>query len=165
MYRGLLVRNSEVGASSVTLEQILFDYACGNHMLWGAVVDKRYRRRHVGKAATRDTLREISRIAYEWGNRTAAADTAIIQALFANEIAHTPAAVVDELRSFGASKDQAEAAMSTCERTESASPRSWWGVAAGLTRNSQESGYQDERYELDKLAAIVMARGRQLVAA
>ncbi len=52
-----------------------------------------------------------------------------------------------------------------CERTESVSPRSFWGAAQGCTRISQDAPYQDERYELDKLASLILARGRKLVAA
>lgn len=165
MYRGLLIRNSEVGAASIVIEQILYRFVCGNHMLWGAVIDKAFRRRHIGTAVLRDTLREISSIAYRWTEQSPARDEAIIRGLIDAEIAHTRAAVVDELMSFGATKAQAGAAYDAAERHESASPRSFWGAAQGFTRISQESGYQDDRYELDKLAALVLTRGRKLVAA
>lgn len=65
----------------------------------------------------------------------------------------------------GTTKAQATEAYLTCEQTEGVSPRSFWGVAQGLTRNSQGSGYQDDRYLLDQLAAKVLARGAKLVAA
>ena len=150
MYRGLLVRNSEVGASSITIEPILYRYVCGNHMLWGAVVDKAFKRRHVGARVLRDTIREISTIAYRWTQQSAARDEAIIRGLINSEIASTRAAVIDELQNIGATKDAATAAYDACERTETVSPRSFWGAAQGLTRVSQESGHQDDRYTLDK---------------
>ena len=166
LFRGLLVRNSEVGASSVVIECILFRYICGNHILWGATIDRSYRRRHVGSDVARDVLREIGSIAYKWANHSAARDEAIIRGLIDREIAHTREAVIDELRAMGATKEQAEHAYDTCERTESASPRSFWGIAQGFTRDSQtDAGYQDERYQLDRLAAVVLARGAKLVAA
>jgi hypothetical protein len=163
MYRGLLVRNSEVGASSVVIEAILYRYVCGNHMLWGAMVDRSFRRRHVGARALRDTIREIGRIAISWSNRSASSDEAIVRSLIDHEIAHTQAAVVDELRKMGATRDQAETAFIRCEQQETASPRSFWGVAQGLTRLSQDAPYQDERYQLDRLAAQVLQRGAKLV--
>lgn len=165
MFRGLLIRNSEVGASSVVIEQILFRYICGNHMLWGAVVDQRFRRRHVGSHTTRDVIREISKIAWNWAQQSPARDAAIIRTLIDREIAHTREAVVDELRTMGATKDQAEAAYARCEQTEAVSPRSFWGIAQGMTRTSQDAGYQDERYQLDQLAAKILQRGAKLVAA
>lgn len=163
MYRGVLIRNSEVGASSVVIETILYRYICGNHMLWGAIYDQRFRRRHVGSHVTRDVVREIGRIAYQWAQASPARDLAIIKTLIDNEIAHTKEAVIDELRKMGATKEQAEGAYLRCEQDEKVSPRSFWGAAQGLTRMSQDAGYQDGRYELDQLAAKVMARGAKLV--
>jgi hypothetical protein len=166
MFRGLLIRNSEVGASSVVIDSILYRYVCGNHMLWGAVVDKRFSRRHVGSNVTREVVREIARIAHNWTQQSPERDNAIIRALVNNQIAQTREGVIDELRAIGATKDQAEKAYSAAEQHEpNASPRSFWGIAQGMTRISQETTYQDERYQLDKLAAAVMARGAKRVAA
>jgi hypothetical protein len=165
LFRGLMIRNSEVGASSVVIEAILYRYICGNHMLWGATVDRAFRRRHVGSHVLRDTIREIGTIAYKWVSRSAAQDQALIQTLIDKEIASTREAVIDELRAMGATKEQAENAYASCERFETASPRSFWGVAQGLTRLSQtDSGYQDERYNLDKLAGLVLAKGAKVAA-
>lgn len=165
LYRGIMVRNSEVGAASVVIETILFRYICGNHMLWGAVYDKQFRRRHVGAKVLRDTIRTINQTARDWSNRPASQDEAIIKGLIALELAATKDAVIDELRTIGATREQAEAAYAKCERTENASPRSYWGAAQGLTRMSQECPYQDGRYLLDQLAAAVLARGAKRVAA
>lgn len=164
MYRGVLIRNSEVGASSVVIETILFRYICGNHMLWGAMHDTRFRRRHVGSHVTREVVREIGRIAYQWAQASPAKDAAIIRQLIDREIAHSKEAVIDELKKMGATKEQATMAYERCEQTEKVSPRSFWGVAQGLTRISQDAGFQDGRYELDQLAAKVMARGNRVAA-
>lgn len=165
MYRGLLIRNSEVGASAITIETILYRYICGNHILWGAVVDKRFRRRHVGTKVVRDAIREISSFAYQYVQQSGDRDAAIIRTLIDRELASTREAVIDELRTIGATKEQAESAYAACEQYESASPRSFWGAAQGLTRISQQSGYQDDRFVLDQLAAKVLSRGARLVAA
>lgn len=165
MFRGIMVRNSEVGAAAVTIETILYRYVCGNHMLWGAAIDKRFRRRHVGTRVTRDVIREVSRIAYQWAQASPERDNAIIRTLIDSEIAHTKEAVIDELRAMGATAEQASAMYARCEQTEQANPRSYWGAVQGLTRLSQETPYQNERYELDKLASIVLARGAKRVAA
>ena len=159
LYRGIMVRNSEVGAARVTIECVLFDYICGNHMLWGAVIDRRFRRRHVGTRITRDTIQELLTIARAFNTRSASQDAAIIQDLVTHELAHTREAVIDELRKVGYSKQQADTAYDTCEQREPFSPRSYWGLAAGTTRASQESGYQDDRLIMDQLAAALLARG------
>ena len=165
MYRGIMIRNSEVGACSITIDLILFRYVCGNHMLWGAMYDQRFKRRHVGDHARRDAIRTIYGAARKWADTPAGADEAIIRGLIDREIAATRDAVIDELRGLGATREQAGAAYDTAERTESASPRSFWGIANGITRISQIDGYQDGRLELDQLAAAVLSRGRKLVAA
>ena len=108
---------------------------------------------------------ELQSIATRWVNRSASQDEAIIKALIDTEIASTRAGVVDVLAAGGMTKIAAAAAYDRAEATESASPRSFWGIAQGITRISQDSGYQDERYQLDQLAAQVLARGRKLVAA
>jgi len=159
MFRGLMIRNSEVGAASVSIERILFRYICGNHMLWGAVMDRQFRRRHIGSHVLRDVMREIATTAFDWTHASTQRDDAIIKALIEHEIASTKEAVVDELRKCGATKDQAESAYARCEQSESASPRSFWGLAQGMTRLSQETTYQDARYDLDKIAAQILAKG------
>lgn len=159
MYRGMLVRNSEVGACAIYIETILFRAICGNHLLWSATLDKQFRRRHTGPNAGRDAAQEISRIAWNWTQSSAARDEAIIKTLIDNELAHTKEAVIDELRKLGATLEQATQAYATCEQRENASPRSFWGLAQGMTRDSQETSYQDERYALDQLAAKILSVG------
>ena len=165
MYRGLMLRNSEVGAAAVWLEEILYEYICGNHNFWGAVINRTYKRRHVGVHVLRDTLRQIGTTARTWTNRAASADEALIRALIDKEIAQTKDAVVDELVKIGATKADAIAAYDRCVTDFDASPRSYWGIAQGFTKTSQDSGYQDDRLQLDQLAAKVLQRGAKLVAA
>lgn len=164
MFRGLLVRNSEVGAASLLIERILFRFICGNHMLWGAVIDKTYRRRHVGDKTLADTLYEIRKTAREWSEQSTERDNAIIRGLIETEIAHTKDEVIAELRKMGAAEATAKAMYDMAEQTETASPRSFWGAAQGLTRLSQEQTHQDDRLMYDQLAAAIMARGRARVA-
>jgi hypothetical protein len=165
MYRGLLIRNSEVGNASIEIERILFRVICGNHMLWSAVLQRQFRRRHVGKRVLRDVMREIGEIAREWTNASAARDEAVIRGMIDHEIAHTQEAVIDELKKIGYTEKSARQAYDLCVRTESVSPRSFWGIAQGTTRASQEQQFNDGRYELDQLAAKVLARGAALVRA
>lgn len=160
MYRGLIIRNSETGMCSISVEPFLFRWICGNHTIGGLVMDKTFRRRHVGKdKITRETMNEIARLAWKWTQRSAAQDEAVIQTLIDHEIAVTREGVIDALRKLGATKDQATEAYDACTIHETASPRSFWGLAQGLTRISQASGYQDERLELDQLAAEVLRQG------
>lgn len=163
MFRGLMVSNSEVGASSINIETVLFKAICGNHILWGAAFDKRFRRRHVGRHAVRDALRFLLRLAREYADRPASQDELLIQRLSELQIATTPEGIVDELQKLGATKTQATEALATATETEP-NPRSYWAVAQGLTANSQASGWQDARLDQDLLAAKLLSVGRQRVA-
>jgi len=165
MYRGVMLRNSEVGLTSVWLDEVMFRFVCGNHMLWGAVYGAQYKRRHVGSAVLRDTLREVGQLVRRVVNRPASADESLIKSLISLELASTEQGLIDELRKMGATVSDATAAYKAAVQTENASPRSFWGIAQGLTRVSQDSGYQDDRLTLDQLAATVLSRGRARVAA
>lgn len=164
LYRGIMIRNSEVGAAAVSFERVLFQYICGNLNLWGAVIDKQYRRRHVGNHVMRDVMREIGQLAYDWTTRPASADEAIIKSLIDHELASTPEGVADELKAIGYSKAEAEAAVQTCEQHFKASPRSYWGIAQGTTKLSQSAAWQSDRLPLDLLAAKVLQRGARVTA-
>lgn len=163
MFRGVMVRNSEVGRSRLEVICIMFRYICGNHIIWDAVVSREFKRRHIGQNLLRDTLREIAQIAKDWSDRPASLDQDLIKLLAQHQLATSKEAIVDELQAMGLTKKLATAAYEACEEHEAVSPRSFWGVSQGLTRVSQDSGYQDDRLELDQLAALVLRRGAEKV--
>ncbi len=168
MYRAIIVRNSEVGASSITLEQILYRVICGNHIIWSAQTISKFRRRHVGQHAHRDAVREIARIAVDLRNGSGAQDEKIIRLLIDREIASTKEGVISELRAAGMTQTDAEAAYAATETQEArttAAPRSYWGIVQGITWTAQRTEYEDERFHLDQIAAQILQRGRQMVAA
>jgi hypothetical protein len=51
--RGFFISNSEVGDASFSLTTFLYQYVCGNHMVWGAQGVKNIRIPHIGNADTR----------------------------------------------------------------------------------------------------------------
>lgn len=161
LYRGIMIGNSEVGAGSVWIDCVLFDFICGNHYLWGAVIDRKFRRRHVGHKVTRDTINELISMARSFNERSASEDERIIKALVDHEIAQTKEGVIDELRKLNYSKADASEAYARCEANDpTLNPRSFWGIISGTTRMSQDSGYSDGRMQLDQLAAAVAKRGQ-----
>src|SRR5512144_1698697 len=48
LFRGFILRNSDVGAAALTLDVFLFRAVCANHILWGFQYVAGFRRRHVG---------------------------------------------------------------------------------------------------------------------
>ena len=168
MFPAIIVKNSDVGASSVTIELIYIRYICGNHILWGVETGSSWKRRHVGQNAQRDSVREVLRLSAALANNDPADIERTIKTLAEREIATTKDGVIEELRALGYSEADAKAAYEATETERSsttASPRSYWGIVQGTTYASQQTGYQDERFTLDQLAAKVLTKGRALVAA
>ena len=60
-------------------------------------------------------------------------------------------------RGFGLTEDQATSAYAVAEQFES-NPRSVWGYSNGVTRISQLSSFQDDRFALDLIAAKMLRR-------
>src|SRR5207247_7310998 len=48
LFRGFILRNSDVGAAALTLDVFLYRYVCGNNIIWGFQHVAGFRRRHVG---------------------------------------------------------------------------------------------------------------------
>ena len=48
LFRGFILRNSDVGAAALTLDLFLFRAVCANHIIWGFQHVAGFRRRHVG---------------------------------------------------------------------------------------------------------------------
>src|SRR2546421_10050667 len=54
LFRGFILRNSDVGAAALTLDLFLFRACCANHVIWGFQHVATFRRRHVGASIQRD---------------------------------------------------------------------------------------------------------------
>src|SRR4030095_13767099 len=50
LFRGFILRNSDVGAAALSLDVFLFRAVCGNHLIWGFQHVAGFRRRHMGAA-------------------------------------------------------------------------------------------------------------------
>ncbi len=157
MFRGVILRNSEVGAACLSIETFLFRVVCGNHIIWSAENHRQFKRRHVGTAG-RDWSHTLAHVIRGELTRTASADESRIEALAAHVLGKDRDKVIEVGRGLGLSRDLAESAYDRAERDESCSPRSAWGYANGITRVSQDAAFQDDRYSLDLAAGRLLAR-------
>src|SRR3989337_3297764 len=48
LFRGFMLRNSDVGAAALSLDLLLFRAVCANHIIWGFQHVAGFRRRHIG---------------------------------------------------------------------------------------------------------------------
>lgn len=158
LFKGIIVENSEVGASALKLTRFLGREICGNHIIWGAsqVVDLRIR--HVGIARSKwngyvsavrkyaeESVSDIeAKIASSKVKLIAATKEEVLDALFGKRAAH------------GLSKTTLEAGYEAVRKDQDGDPNTVWGFVQGLTRHSQTLGYADKRTEVDRAAGKIL---------
>lgn len=157
LQRGVIVENSEVGASSLKLTRFLYREMCGNHIIWGASKVLEISVRHVGDARERwgGYSAEIRRYA-ESG---AAEDEAKISSARTVRIGDTKEEVLDKLfgmRALQLSRKTLDAGYEAAIPDQDGDPRTVWGLVQGLTRHSQTLSHTDARTDVDKAAGRIM---------
>jgi hypothetical protein len=155
LFRGFILRNSDVGAAALTLDVFLFRMVCGNHIIWGFQHVAGFRRRHVGTSiqdAWTDSLASV-RAALD---ADPSADRAVLLRSTTQELGPTRDAVIEAVvQRLDLSQKHAAEAYMLAEQNER-NPRSVWGYVQGLTRLSQRTPWQDGRFALDRAASRLL---------
>ena len=152
LFRGFILRNSDVGAAALTLDVFLYRQVCGNHVIWGFQHVAGFRRRHVGASIQTAWTTSLDSVRAALDADTAN-DRALLLRATSQELGATRDAVIDTaVRRLDMSQKQAAEAYTLAEEHES-NPRSIWGYVQGLTRLSQRTPWQDGRYVLDRAAS------------
>ena len=155
LFRGFILRNSDVGAAALTLDVFLFRTVCANHIIWGFQHVAGFRRRHVG-ASIQDawtTSLDAIRAALD---ADPSADRTLLLRSTTQELGPTRDAVLDAVvQRLELSQKQAAEAYTLAEQHET-NPRSVWGYVQGLTRLSQRTPWQDGRFALDVAASRLL---------
>src|ERR671911_3123743 len=136
LFRGFILRNSDVGAAALTLDLFLFRAVCLNHLIWGFQHVAGFRRRHVGASiheAWTDSLRSVR----DALDANLDDDRATLLRATTRELGPTREDVLEAVTTrLDVSRKQAAEAYALAE-THEANPRSVWGYVQGLTRLSQ----------------------------
>ena len=155
LFRGFILRNSDVGAAALTLDLFLFRMVCGNHIIWGFQHVAGFRRRHVGASIQDAWTSSLHDVRGALDADTAAERTVLLRAT-TQELGDTRDAVLDTVvRRLDVSQKQAAEAYTLAEQHET-NPRSVWGYVQGLTRLSQRTPWQDGRFALDRAASRLL---------
>jgi hypothetical protein len=155
LFRGFILRNSDVGAAALTLDVFLFRMVCGNHVIWGFQHVAAFRRRHVGASIQEAWSTSLDGVRAALDADTANDRTLLLRAT-TQELGQTRDAVLETVvRRLDLSQKQADEAYTLAERHET-NPRSVWGYVQGLTRLSQRTPWQDGRYVLDRAASRLL---------
>lgn len=158
--RGFFVENSEVGAAALKVTTFLYRFMCSNHLIWGAKDVSELAVRHIGTKA-RGNLSTMFLGLTEYLNESASDVEAKIKEAKTRLIDADKEKVLDvifaKLRGQ-VSRDAVEQSQGLAElySESDGDPRSFWGLAQGMTRYSQSLKFADERVKVDKAAADVI---------
>ena len=155
LFRGFILRNSDVGAAALTLDVFLYKFLCGNHIIWGFQHVAGFRRRHIGASIQDAWSTSLDDVCATLDADTAS-DRALLLRATTKELGDTRDAVIETvLRRLELSQKQAAEAYTLAEEHET-NPRSVWGYVQGLTRLSQRTPWQDGRFALDRAASRLL---------
>lgn len=157
LQRGVIVENSEVGASALKLTRFLYREMCGNHIIWGASKVMEISVRHVGDARYRWGAYQYELKRY--AESSVSEDEAKIASAKSKLLGDTKEQVLDRLfgmRSLALSRKTLDAGYDACLPDQDGDPRTVWGVVQGLTRHSQTLPYADARTAIDRSAGKLL---------
>jgi len=156
MFRGFILRNSDVGAAALTLDLFLFRAVCANHLIWGFHHVAGFRRRHVG-ASIHEAWTESLQSVRDALDANLDDDRATLLRVTTQELGPTREDVLEAVTTrLDVSRKQAAEAYALAE-THEENPRSVWGYVQGLTRLSQRTPWQDGRFSLDQASSRLIA--------
>lgn len=161
LHRGIMVWNSEVGASVLGLRTFLYRSYCNNRTIFGLTDDRQSRIRHIGRARKRfDAEWDEFVNTYDAKDYTAQTEAAIKAALKYEDPGRTEEGWEGWLRRQGFTERQAQDAISAAE-AEEGQARSLWDIIQGLTASARQIQHTDTRVELEVAAGRLMQHVQQ----
>ena len=156
LFRGFMLRNSDVGAAALSLDMFLFRAVCANHIIWGFHHVAGFRRRHIGASIHHAWTHSLGEVRGAL-DADLAADRTILLRATSQELGATREKVIDAVvQRLDLPRKHALDAYTMAEQHET-NPRSVWGYVQGLTRLSQHTPWQDTRFTLDRAASRLLA--------
>jgi hypothetical protein len=156
--RGVFWSNSEVGDARFRGTMFLFDYVCGNHIIWGAKVVAEISIIHKGRAheVFSDAMEEATQRVLE----SASDDTRRIKLAKEYILGANGEEIVKRVftANLGITRQEAQMAYVLAERhadEHGDDPTTAWGYVAGLTRLSQQQ-YADKRDSMDRAGGKIL---------
>jgi hypothetical protein len=148
--RGFFASNSEVGASTFILGQFLFDYMCGNHIIWGVEQFQELRIRHTAGAPDK-YLEQAAPAILAMSNASTGGMVDMLKAAQAKKVEN-----VDEFLNHRFSKSQTSAIKAAHMADEQRPIESLWDVSTGITAYARNIQHTDDRVKLEREAGKVL---------
>jgi hypothetical protein len=148
--RGFFVSNSEVGASTFILGQFLFDYMCGNHIIWGAEQFQELRIRHTAGAPDK-YIEQAAPAILAMSNASSVGMVDMLKAAQAKKVEN-----IDEFLNARFSRSQTSAIKAAHMADEQRPIESLWDVSTGITAYARNIQHVDDRVKLEREAGKVL---------
>lgn len=150
MARGFFISNSEVGAGLIDVSTFLFDYVCGNRIVWGASNVERIKIRHT-KGAPHRWIEEVAPAIRTYASSST---HSVVTA-----IADARAKRIDNVDVFLASrftKSQVTAIKAAHMEEEGRPIETLWDATTGVTAYAKSVTWQDERVTLERKGGDIL---------
>lgn len=158
--RGFFVRNSEVGAATLSVRTFLFDFVCANRIVWGATETKEISIRHTSGAPRRFVSDVAPALEAYAQSSTQSITDAIFDARHKRIVEPNETDKAARVQAFLAqrfTKAQAQAIAVVHEVEEGRPIETLWDAATAVTAYAREIPYQDERVKIETEGGKILA--------
>jgi hypothetical protein len=153
--RGFFVWNSEVGAATFGITSFLFDFMCGNHIVWGAENVEEIRIRHTSKAPVR-WIEEMAPALERMADTSTVGVTRALEDARAHRLGDSGDVAKFLANRFGAKLGQRIAAAHVADEARPIETR--WDVVTGATALARALPYAADRVALETEAGKLLVQ-------
>lgn len=148
LFRGFIIRNSEVGAAALDISLFLYRHICDNRIIWGMSNERSVKIRHTSGGPMR-FMREVSPALLDYASSSSRETVDMILENRNKEVGKDPVEVRAWLKARGFTQEQSTAALANAEQSGE-NPRAIWGLVQGLTASAHDVPFGDERFEFER---------------
>jgi hypothetical protein len=154
MFRGFIVRNSEVGAAAYDLMLFLYRRICDNRIIHGLGANQTVKIRHTAGGPMR-FMKEAAPALQAYVQSSSEQAVQAIQAAQHKVIGDNAEAVHVWLRNKKFSVSEAKRTIENAQR-EPGNPFTLWNVVQGATAMGHDAAFGDERFDLERRAGKLL---------
>jgi hypothetical protein len=155
LFRGLIARNSEVGAAAFEVTAFLYRRICDNRIIWGGREVRSLKIRHTSGGPMR-YLREARPAIQRYLTASTDETVAMVRQARAIEVGRSEKEAKSWLKARGFTQGESRRAIELAAAEPGANPRSVWSLVQGLTAQAHEVPFGDERLDLERRAARLL---------
>lgn len=160
LYHAVMWGNSEVGKETLWFQDVLYNFICGNHMIWGPKRLRTVKHKHVGQV--REVLLQATSM-FEDVDRERGERKVKTEQMFATASTTSFAKTREQVESKLADRMTKKDASLSASYLDHPSgypmnPTSVWGVVQAITLASQEKKLTDEKRAMDTVAGNLLSQ-------